>query len=369
MSDDAALDLRVRRDDLSACEVVPAPGADAALEDGEVLLAVDAFALTANNVTYAVMGDAMGYWRFFPASEGWGRVPVWGFADVLRSAHPGVAEGARVYGFLPMSTHLRVRAGEAGTRGFSDLSAHRAGLSRFYNEYLLTAADPAYDPAREAEQMLLRPLFATGFLIDDQLAEQGFLGAARVVLSSASSKTAYAAAFGLAAREGIEVVGLTSAGHRDFVAGLGCYDRALAYEEAATLADGVATVYVDLSGSAAVRSALHHALGDDLRRDLIVGASHHRELAAGQDELPGPAPQLFFAPAQLERRIADWGAAGFQQRLAAAWDGFLGLAERGALQVVRDTGPQAVRAAWRDLVAGDVAPHEGHVATLRRPHA
>src|SRR3712207_7802692 len=46
----------------------------------------DRFGLTANNVTYAVMGDAIGYWSLFPASEdGWGRVPVWGYGDVVAS--------------------------------------------------------------------------------------------------------------------------------------------------------------------------------------------------------------------------------------------------------------------------------------------
>ena len=36
------------------------------IELGEVLLSIDAFAFTANNVTYAMFGDAMNYWQFFP---------------------------------------------------------------------------------------------------------------------------------------------------------------------------------------------------------------------------------------------------------------------------------------------------------------
>ena len=38
----------------------------------QVLLRVDEFALTANNITYAVAGESMRYWDFFPAEEGWG---------------------------------------------------------------------------------------------------------------------------------------------------------------------------------------------------------------------------------------------------------------------------------------------------------
>src|SRR5690349_15950040 len=92
-------DFVVRRDDLHRCEVRPAPPpAQVRLERGQVLLGVDAFGFTANNVTYAVFGEAMGYWSFFPAPDGWGRVPVWGFADVLRSEHPDVRVGERLYG-------------------------------------------------------------------------------------------------------------------------------------------------------------------------------------------------------------------------------------------------------------------------------
>ena len=55
-----AFDFLVRRDDLSRCEAREAPAAaEVATAPGQVLLAVDAFAFTANNVTYAVFGDAL----------------------------------------------------------------------------------------------------------------------------------------------------------------------------------------------------------------------------------------------------------------------------------------------------------------------
>lgn len=58
---------------------------------GEVVLRVDTFALTANNTTYADLGDRLGYWRFFPQPEPWGAIPAWGFADVLSTACAGIA--------------------------------------------------------------------------------------------------------------------------------------------------------------------------------------------------------------------------------------------------------------------------------------
>lgn len=43
------------------------------LQTGEVLLSIDTFAITTNNITYAAFGESMHYWDFFPTQvEGWG---------------------------------------------------------------------------------------------------------------------------------------------------------------------------------------------------------------------------------------------------------------------------------------------------------
>src|ERR687888_641187 len=137
-------DFLVKRDALRECRIadssVHAPG------PGEARLRVDRFGLTANNITYAVFGEAMSYWDFFPAEPGWGRVPMWGFADVEASAADGVEPGARVYGYLPPSTHLLVAPADTGEHGFVDASPHRAALPSTYQSYLLTDADPFYTP-------------------------------------------------------------------------------------------------------------------------------------------------------------------------------------------------------------------------------
>src|SRR5206468_2189457 len=114
------------------------------------------------------------------------------------------------------------------------------------------SSDPGYAPAREAEQALLKPLFTTSFLIDDFLADNGFFDASTVILSSASSKTAYGTAFCLAQRRGAggaKVVGLTSTANLEFTRSLGCYDTVLAYDAVDTLPRDVPSLYVDFSGS------------------------------------------------------------------------------------------------------------------------
>ena len=85
-----------------------------------MLLAIDRFSFTANNITYAALGDAFKYWNFFPAEHPWGQIPVWGFADVAASRHPEITEGTRVYGYLPMARQLKVEPGRVSKSGFTD---------------------------------------------------------------------------------------------------------------------------------------------------------------------------------------------------------------------------------------------------------
>ena len=98
--------IEVRRDALT--EVRQAPTHDAPLGPGGARLRVDRFGLTTNNVTYAVFGDTMRYWDFFPVGTGWGCIPVWGFAEVVDSTADACVVGERVYGYLPMASDLVV---------------------------------------------------------------------------------------------------------------------------------------------------------------------------------------------------------------------------------------------------------------------
>jgi len=360
-----ACDFLVRRDDLHQSAFFDAQDPSTiALATGQVLLAVEAFAFTANNITYAVFGDAMRYWSFFPARQGWGSVPVWGFATVARSAHPEIREGERVYGYLPMSTHTVVQADAVTAGSFHDVSPHRRELAAIYNQYLRTAGDPGYDPAREAEQMLFRPLFLTGYLIDDFLGDAGFFGARSVVLSSASSKTAIGLAFCLwkRGREQCEVVGLTSRGNVAFVGGLGCYHRVVAYDDVASLPATTPTVFVDMAGDTGVTSSVHRHLGDALRYSCSVGGTHWENLAFGQ-EFPGPPPVLFFAPTHVAKRIADWGGAGLQQRTGDAWASFLPRVDRW-ITVERGSGREPIERVYRDTLEGRADPRRGYILSF-----
>jgi hypothetical protein len=354
------VDFLVAKDDLHRCRFLDAE--PPALGDGQARLRVAAFGLTANNITYATFGEAMSYWSFFPAEDGWGRVPVWGFAEVTASRQAELDVGTRLYGYLPPSSEFVLEPARVDGRGFVDASPHRARLPPAYNSYARTDADPVYDEAHEDEQMLLRPLFFTSYLIDDFLEDSEMFGAGTAVLSSASSKTASALAFLLSRRGGVEVIGLTSARSVEFARGLGVYDHVIPYEDVGELPSERA-LYVDMAGDATVREAVHGHYGEQLMHSAVVGATHHDRMGALPDALPGPRPMFFFAPDRVTKRSADWGREGLERRLADAWRPYLGWVGTW-LEVLHGEGPEALEGAYLDLLEGRVDPSKAHVLSL-----
>ena len=370
--------LFIARNNLHQVHVGPDPDAPAArtLQAGQARLALEHFALTANNITYAAFGEAMKYWQFFPAPDATqGCLPVWGFAVVTESQCDGVVVGQRVYGYFPAGSHLVVTPGRVRESGFFDTSAHRAELAAAYQQYVFCAADPAWQPRLEGLQAVLKPLFVTSFLIDDFLSDNQFFGARQLLLSSASSKTAYGTAFCLAQRRGSpgapQVVGLTSPGNRAFTEGLGCYDRVISYADVADLDPSVPTVYVDFAGNAGLRRSVHERFTEQLKFSSSIGGTHWEALAGGGG-LPGPRPTLFFAPAQIKKRAAPppdgWGRDVLEQRLATAWQAFIARVERAGdpwVQVVQRSGAAATLAAYTALLEGKADAREGLMLGLR----
>ena len=302
-------DFLVKRGELGEYRVAESEAPEVGA--GEALLRVDCFGLTANNVTYAVMGEAMSYWDFFPAEQGWGRIPMWGFAEVERSEADRVESGTRVFGDPPPFFHLLVTPAGVDRGGFVDGSPHRAALPSAYHRYLDTGADPFYSASSEDVQMLLRPLFFTSFLIDDQLDDEGLIGAGRSSSQAPPARPRSQPPSCSPSATGVELIGLTSPANAEFVGGLGIYDRCVGYDAIDSLGSGPAS-FVDIAGDAAVRHAVHSHYGDRLAHSMAVGISHWEDLEGDGEELPGPRPAFFFAPDRVVKRSADWGRAGLE---------------------------------------------------------
>ena len=337
-------------------------------QTGEVVFKLDRFALTTNNITYAVYGDAMNYWSFFPVdASGWGQLPVWGYADVIASNFDEIEPGQRYFGYFPAASHLRVRPGKTSRASFRDDSPHRQQLPEVYNWYQRTDADPFHAPDTEPLHAIYRPLFITAFSLADFLEDSEFFGARRVLISSASSKTAYATAFCLRDSDRPEIVGLSSAANHEFVERTGLYHRVLDYSDLEQLDTESPTLYVDIAGNPDLTHRVHHHLADRLVYGCTVGAAQSVEPATEKPDLPGPEPRFFFAPPHIARRYQDWGVAEFNRRAGEATTAFYQYVthpDRRLLTVTESRGLASAQLIIADMLQGEIDPGEGHVVCL-----
>lgn len=329
------------------------------LAPGQIRAAVERFGFTANNITYGVAGDMIGYWKFYPAADGYGVIPVWGIATVTESANDTLPVGTRFWGFIPMASHVTLSPVSVSDQGFIDATPHRVDLPAVYNQYQISPADPDADPATADADLVFRPLFTTGFLIDDWLAENSFFGAEQVVLASASSKTALGAAFCIHRNRDVALTGLTSKANEEFVERTGYYSPVVRYGAIGTLDPGLKTAFVDMSGNGQVIGEVHVLYGANLKVSSIVGMTHWDKMGPPKD-LPGPKPAMFFAPDIIKKRMADWGAEGFNVRMREAARAFAEDSKR-FLDIHKARGPDAIEQLYHTMREGHVPPQEGHI--------
>lgn len=327
----------------------------ASLSDGDVLLSVERCALTANNISYALSGDFLDYWGFFPTEQGWGRLPVMGFGVVTESMNPQIARGTRYFGFFPAGDHHIVHA-EKTRGGFVDVAPHRQKHAMAYRSFDLVS--PTFAETDNA-YILLRGLFVTSFLAEDFLFDNAMFGAGQIVVSSASSKTAIALAQCIRARGNTHCIGLTSSSNVNFVNTVNLYDEVATYDEIENLAEWAPTIYVDIASNNDVTSRVHAHFGDALQHSMKIGATHWDQ-GGPLPNLPGPAPQFFFAPTQLAKRGKEWGREVLNTRLDTALHAFIEDAHRW-LDVHESRGATAFTDIYEQLVSGASRPETGHI--------
>jgi hypothetical protein len=336
-----------------------------ALREGEVAFRLKTFGLSANNLTYADFGDAMGYWRFFPSPmEGWGCMPVWGVAEAVETATEKVKIGERVFGYFPIADRFVMAPRRANADRFYDLARHRQILSGIYNEYE-RLDDHANLAIPQNELCVFRPLYLTAHMLSWFLQSQSCFGAHRAIISSASSKTALATGFSLAGA-GLERVGLTSRRNLQFAIESKCYDSVLAYDELDRLSADTPSIYIDYSGDPACRSAIREKLGSRLAYDCFAGSTRSSSPPGGATS-DGDIPKLFFAPDQLRQRGLVGGRAPLDHEVREGLTEFLRHVCGGwppLISICVSAGLESVGDLIRKLRNGEGKPAEGHVVAV-----
>lgn len=309
--------FQCQRDNFNQARLINTP--TQTLQDDQIRLEVERFSFTANNISYAVLGDYLKYWSFFPAkdeagndvSDEWGQIPVWGFATVTESNSDDVSVGERFFGYFPPSEECVMQPTNVANDGFIDGIEHRASLPSGYNVYRSAAKT---DEQLDNERSMLYPLFVTAYAIHDLLAERAWVDAEQVVVISASSKTSIGLAYAMQNNaDSPKSIGLTSAHNVEQVKQLALYDTVISYDEINTIDPKLATTIVDMSGNRALLSELHQHFDDAMKLTLNVGLTHW-------DDMKNTAPinddrsELFFAPSHIQSMMSRLGPQEFQAK-------------------------------------------------------
>jgi hypothetical protein len=362
-------EFQIRKDNFLSHRIVETPSSanPLAINDGEVLLKIDSFAFTANNITYAVLGDKLGYWQFFPTADDepaqWGVIPVWGFADVVASKANDVPVGERLFGYFPPAHYLRIMPVRVSELRMFDGSQHRAALPPGYNSYSRVNAEPGYQREMDNVRMLLWPLHMTSFCLWDLLKDKQWFDAKQVIIMSASSKTSTGLAYALSIDETApHTVAITSAHHYDFVNQLGLYDQTLSYDSIISIDRSIPTAIIDMSGNGEMLARLHTHLGDNMKRCINVGLTHwdetkpHKGLIAERSE-------FFFAPGHIQKRMKEWGPEEFSAKTTA----FMRGAARKSLSILKFQqldGLNGLAEVYADVCEGRIAPDQGLIIKM-----
>ncbi|MFT7243140.1 MAG: hypothetical protein ACI82A_000482 [Candidatus Azotimanducaceae bacterium] len=351
-------EIFVKRSDLAVSQRVSKPEPPS-LEKGQILVEIETIGLSANNVSYAVAGDFLGYWAHFSRDAEWGCVPVWGFGIVMESHVPEIKEGERIFGFFPMASHAVLTPAPITALSFSDDAEHRSGLHPWYKRYYRCANDPAFKTSQVEIQPVLWALFMTGWMLADQLSDS----VDGVYISSASSKTALSLAWSLKhCGSNIKTIGITSDKNRDFVEQRQVYSKVVTYEDLQADASLSRVAYVDIAGNAAVTSAAHVMLGDKLVDSILIGSTH-RAPSKEALPMPGPTPRFFFIPDVAEERAQQIGFEAYHQNFAKDWHRFAAWAYW--LELIRDNGSESVENGYLANLAGDLPPQKAMVYTWK----
>ena len=361
-------EFQVLKNQLANTRVIETPEVDEniPLQAGELLVRVEKYSYTANNITYGVAGDQLGYWQFFPAQdsaqEGWGIIPVWGFGTVINSGCDGVEKGERLFGYFPSANYLKMSNVNASANKLIDGAEHRAALPPAYNRYRRVNYEPGYRPELDDAMMLLWPLHVTSFSLWDKLVMHDYFGAKQVLVLSASSKTSLGLGFALKEDDKApKSIGVTSQGNKEWVESVELYNEVLSYQQVNQL-DNVETAIVDMSGNAGLLNEIQAHLGENLKFCLNVGLTHWDEMGAKVD-IPKDRKEFFFAPGHIQERIKQWGPEEFDKRST----GFLAKSTANSqhwMKVRTIDGLSALKETYPDIANGKVPPQDGIIVKM-----
>ncbi|KAF9653648.1 hypothetical protein BDM02DRAFT_3086927 [Thelephora ganbajun] len=375
----------------------------AQLPPNHVLIRVDRFGFTANNISYQALGEVphFRYFDFHPApdaggvsSKTHGLFPVWGFGDIVVSNHPIAKAGERVYGYFAPARYLVLEFSTDDLNSFFYYvpRPHLPPDRRPYNQVIRCAADAQYDsdPLAEDLTMLYRPLYWTSFWCEDWLFASNYRGGAKLIfISSASSKTAFCLAYCVQTRIRNEeipgdtrIIGLTSKRNMGFTRRLGLYHEVVSYDNIneKSFDPGVRAVYADVAGSDELNKKLLAIRGPIFVATIKLGMSNVtptkldvtnvwtknttlEETTGGSSSTKALKFETFFMVEWLAVRVKQLSVKEIVDMQIKAWKRLL-VDAKSWVEITRVYGGEKVKEAYDSALKNGLRAEDGYVWSL-----
>lgn len=312
-------EFQISKSDFTQVRVIESDFHDHQLANGQILVQVEQFAYTTNNISYAIAGERFGYWKYFPTSNGtddWVVTPVWGFGKVIKTNNSDVTLNSVIYGFLPTADQVILTPTQVSQFAFVENSLHRKDLDLFYNQYEIVTENLHYSRADDNARMVFGPLHQTAFVMLHFLQDSAWKGAEQIIILSASSKTSLGMAYGFCNADAKPtLVGVTSSKNVESLDRLNLYDEIVSYDNIEGITSDVPTLLIDMSGRNEIINDLFSKLGDQMISCIQVGRTHWTE-PRSKSEVPREKIDFFFAPTYMVNKQKEWGKDTYDAALA-----------------------------------------------------
>jgi hypothetical protein len=242
--------------------------------------------------------------------------------------------------------------------------------------------------------MLYRPLFWTAYWCEDWLFSSKYRGANQILISSASSKTAFCLAYLIGKRvvrdglPGFSIVGLTSKRNLAFTKGLSLYDEVLDYDSF-TSASALFRIqgtqkwlYVDVAGNESINARVFSHIGSRLVASIALGLTNlspsspdassskwsTNTFTENDTKSPSASPttlEQFFMPEWLAVRRHQLSIAQITSLQRQAWRELITDC-RNWVKMDHIFGGEGVKAAYEDVAKGGLGPDKGLIWSLWR---
>ncbi|KAJ3256137.1 hypothetical protein HK103_005706 [Boothiomyces macroporosus] len=345
----ATTSFTINKNDIKATAITKHSISD--IPSNAILIQIDRFGFSSNNVTYALFGKAMQYFDFFEAGNGYAHLPIWGVGTIIKSNNDQLKEGEKVYGYFPTASHIILEPVGIKIDSFKVIR-DQLPADRYHRENV----DPEYSSEFESLMLLFRPLWTTSFFLNDFL-EAKFDNVRSIVISSASSKTAFSLAL-LLKKRGIKAIGITSKRNEEFVKHLGFYDKVVCYDQISQL-EIADCVYCDFAGDSNLNSQLFSHFGDCLQKHVVIGKTHVESGPSGEKN---PRTVFFFVPEWILKRTPKPNE-NLVETKVKEWKTFLQFIQP-FVDIKISTNPGDLQAVYLEMLKGSFSPSDGFIFSL-----